>query len=186
MEARAQAIMSRSRASSPQPQPGSRNHRRDRSMGGVATRFPVQTSPPIGSHRKAARQSLEVPGGGDAGSPDADSEEGKANGPPAAAAERESVDRGSSSTEGQMDETSTPAVSSPVTTIDKRNSLGRSSAVYSGKFPRRVPPVASARHGSLSGASKRDSLSGQSVDEGETPPPQRPVGVTLTDKPVDD
>jgi hypothetical protein len=64
MEARNRAIASRSRASSPVPQPNGRSHRRDRSSGPAETRFPIQTSPTSAAEglRKAAiRQSLEVP-----------------------------------------------------------------------------------------------------------------------------
>ncbi|KAI9831286.1 MAG: hypothetical protein M1826_003725 [Phylliscum demangeonii] len=60
VEARNQAIMSRSRASSPHSQ-SNRAHRRDRSSGGASTRFPIQTSPPSATDRKSiARGSLDV------------------------------------------------------------------------------------------------------------------------------
>lgn len=64
MEARNRAIASRSRASSPAPQPNGRSHRRDRSSGPAETRFPIQTSPTSaaeGLRKAAVRQSLEVP-----------------------------------------------------------------------------------------------------------------------------
>ena len=71
MEARSRAIASRSRASSPAPQPNGRSHRRDRSSGPAETRFPIQTSPTSaadGLRKAAIRQSLEVPSSQD-GSP---------------------------------------------------------------------------------------------------------------------
>lgn len=64
MEARNRAIASKSRASSPAPQPNGRSHRRDRSSGPAETRFPIQTSPTSaaeGLRKAAVRQSLEVP-----------------------------------------------------------------------------------------------------------------------------
>lgn len=80
MEARNQAIASRSRASSPAPSPA-RGHRRDRSSGGPATRFPVatHTSPTTATDRHSVRQSLDVPGGKESSS-SATSKETEVNG----------------------------------------------------------------------------------------------------------
>ena len=71
MEARNRAIASKSRASSPAPQSNGRSHRRDRSSGPAETRFPIQTSPTNiadGQRKASVRASLEVPAS-QAGSP---------------------------------------------------------------------------------------------------------------------
>lgn len=170
MEARAQAIASKSRATSPQPH-SSRGHRRDRSPGSASTRFPIQTSPPEKLERRTTRQSLEVPiSDGITSNSDAESDkpvEPNLNG----TTERADV------SESQPTE-----VASQKSGVDKRNSLGRSAA--SGKVQRRLQGANSSRH-SLPAADKRDSLISTAVEEnGEAP--QRPVGVTLEDKPLDD
>ncbi|KAL9603379.1 MAG: hypothetical protein Q9219_001241 [cf. Caloplaca sp. 3 TL-2023] len=70
VEARNRAIASRSRAASPAPPTNGRSHRRDRSAGPAETRFPIHptgNSPPASSssaetpRRGAVRASLEVP-----------------------------------------------------------------------------------------------------------------------------
>ncbi|KAJ0388134.1 hypothetical protein COL922a_000765 [Colletotrichum nupharicola] len=154
MEERNRALLekaagSRGRATSPAPSP--RGHRRDRSVGGPETRFPIQTSPPasavdrhrssLGSVIGAKRSSLEVPGS-DNSSP-AEPANGTAN--PALAAEGVAA--------------RIQALESPV---EKRNSLGRSTARYS--LERRVPVASS----------------------GNDSAPSTPRGVTLEDKPMDD
>ncbi|KAK1840146.1 hypothetical protein CCHR01_17222 [Colletotrichum chrysophilum] len=154
MEERNRALLekaagSRGRATSPAPSP--RGHRRDRSVGGPETRFPIQTSPPasavdrhrssLGSVIGAKRSSLEVPGS-DNSSP-AEPANGTANPPPAAEGVAARIQ----------------ALESPV---EKRNSLGRSTARYS--LERRVPVASS----------------------GNDSAPSTPRGVTLEDKPMDD
>ncbi|KAE9577422.1 Rho-GTPase-activating protein 8 [Colletotrichum fructicola] len=154
MEERNRALLekaagSRGRATSPAPSP--RGHRRDRSVGGPETRFPIQTSPPasavdrhrssLGSVIGAKRSSLEVPGS-DNSSP-AEPANGSANPAPAAEGVAARIQ----------------ALESPV---EKRNSLGRSTARYS--LERRVPVASS----------------------GNDSAPSTPRGVTLEDKPMDD
>ncbi|KAF5523434.1 Rho-GTPase-activating protein 8 [Colletotrichum aenigma] len=154
MEERNRALLekaagSRGRATSPAPSP--RGHRRDRSVGGPETRFPIQTSPPasavdrhrssLGSVIGAKRSSLEVPGS-DNSSP-AEPANGTANTAPAAEGVAARIQ----------------ALESPV---EKRNSLGRSTARYS--LERRVPVASS----------------------GNDSAPSTPRGVTLEDKPMDD
>ncbi|KAH9241708.1 hypothetical protein K456DRAFT_1823408 [Colletotrichum gloeosporioides 23] len=154
MEERNRALLekaagSRGRATSPAPSP--RGHRRDRSVGGPETRFPIQTSPPasavdrhrssLGSVIGAKRSSLEVPGS-DNSSP-AEPANGTANPAPAAEGVAARIQ----------------ALESPV---EKRNSLGRSTARYS--LERRVPVASS----------------------GNDSAPSTPRGVTLEDKPMDD
>lgn len=173
MEARTQAIVSKSRASSPQPQAG-RTHRRDRSSGPASTRFPIQTSPPTSaSERKGIRQSLEVPPN-DGGLQATETDGGK----PA-----DSVPNGPSQpttgTDGQVaDHNSNDAAS------EKRNSLAQLAGASSGKVQRRIQGGNPARL-SLTTTTKRDSLSGPPLEE-HVETPQRPVGVTLSDKPLDD
>lgn len=170
MEARAQAIASRSRASSPQPQPG-RSHRRDRSTGGAATRFPIQTSPPTSAtERKGTRRSLEVPRN-EGGLPGLDGDGANL------------VD---SSTNGHSQHAigpDGPAANdvNPDGAGEKRSSVGVLAGPSSGKVQRRIPGSNPAR----SSLVKRDSLNGQPLEE-EDETPSRPVGVTLTDKPLDD
>ncbi|KAF9881304.1 hypothetical protein CkaCkLH20_01454 [Colletotrichum karsti] len=154
MEERNRALLekaagSRGRATSPAPSP--RGHRRDRSTGGPETRFPIQTSPPgtagdrqrssLGSVIGAKRSSLEVPGS-ETGSP-AEPTNGTTNPAPAAEGVAARIQ----------------ALESPV---EKRNSLGRSTARYS--LERRVPIAPS----------------------GNDSAPSTPRGVTLEDKPMDD
>ncbi|KAH0431206.1 hypothetical protein CcaCcLH18_07231 [Colletotrichum camelliae] len=143
------AAGSRGRATSPAPSP--RGHRRDRSVGGPETRFPIQTSPPasavdrhrssLGSVIGAKRSSLEVPGSEN--SSPAEPANGTANPAPAAEGVAARIQ----------------ALESPV---EKRNSLGRSTARYS--LERRVPVASS----------------------GNDSAPSTPRGVTLEDKPMDD
>ncbi|OLN84482.1 Rho-GTPase-activating protein 8 [Colletotrichum chlorophyti] len=142
MEERNRALLekaagSRGRDKSPAPSP--RGHRRDRSVGGPETRFPIQTSPPgsatdrqrssLGSVIGAKRSSLEVPGS-ESSSP----KEPPANGTAAPAAEGVAA--------------RIKALESPA---EKRNSLGRSSARYSLDRHAAAAPAPSA--GTESGAS---------------------------------
>jgi hypothetical protein len=182
MEARARAIIaaggsSRSRATSPAPSP--RGHRRDRSSGGPETRFPVQVSPTATTDQArhsrpaaAVRQSLEVPG--DAG-PVASAE--PSNGTPL-----HSITNGSE-LPSMTSATYVPGMGDGLDEIgiEKRNSLGRSAPAAGGRFANRRPvgyPRVSVDQ------SKRDSVG--SVGGHEDGVAGGRVGVSLTDRPMDD
>ncbi len=161
MEERARAIAasgSRSRASSPAAAKGA--HRREKSTGGPDTRFPIQTSP---TERRASgpgvRQSLEVPNVGD-GTLAIDVS--KANGPATNGSSADNPDDGA--------EIPTSAVAG-----GKRDSVGRGSGV---RFPRKSGGVGLVRQSLLG---KKDGV-GDGVHTDE----QRPAGVELTDRPMDD
>ncbi len=168
MEARNRAIASRSRASSPQPN-ADRAHRRDRSAGRAETRFPIQTSPTNTTDRKTTRHSLDIPGNTES-SPVVE----------LGSKATEPSTNGSADHRPVVDEetTSTPTSSS----IEKRDSLGRSTGMASSaRFPRKAPATNLARQ-SLTGLGKRNSQHGS-----DSPAePERPVGVSLSDKPMDD
>ncbi|KAH0559537.1 hypothetical protein GP486_003949 [Trichoglossum hirsutum] len=156
MEERNRAIANRSRGSSPNP--NSRGHRRDRSSGGAETRFPVSPTGPI--ERKGVRQSLEVPGSSESSPVTADN-------PPAV---------NGSADAARLDS----AIDLDGPNIEKRNSLGRSQVVgASSRFPRRAPGDSLARQ-SLTSLGKREGVPG-SENGGED---GRPVGVSLTDRPM--
>jgi hypothetical protein len=171
MEARTRAILAaapRSRATSPAP--GPRGHHRDRSVGGPETRFPIQTSPtsatdsrpprnPIGG---VVRNSLEVPGSNDS-SPVVESSLGTVPLQP--------VTNGSSEHSPGTPVANTDGLADDIG-IEKRNSLGRSGHAGAGRLPqaRRIAPG-------------KQSLG--SIGKHETGD-SRPVGVSLTDKPMDD
>jgi len=228
MEARNRAIATRSRASSPQPTPGSRNHRRDRSSGGPDTRFPIQTnSGPVvnTTERRPLRQSLEVPGPNDvvAGG---DNSHGTSTNPrtpvstpspapvptankplpsqPTANGTSEHAVPASSNiatnplhpintnpTDSTLSDTDTNKPHSPSTsTVEKRDSLTRGV----GRFQRKPGQgsLSLARHNLAMGAGagvggKRDSYGsvGAGREDGERER-ERPAGVTLSDKPMDD
>lgn len=135
---------SRSRATSPAPGPrgGPIGHRRDRSIGGPETRFPIQTSPTTTAatdrHRQsmgpilaAKRGSLEVPG--TPGQPPADAAD------PAGPA---ALSNGTGATDTPTKPTTAAAAALPDAAteggLEKRNSLGRSGARFVGG--RRVAP----------------------------------------------
>ncbi|KAI9789649.1 MAG: hypothetical protein M1835_001505 [Candelina submexicana] len=168
MEARNRAIASRSRASSPQPG-ADRAHRRDRSTGRADTRFPIQTSPTNITEKKTTRHSLDIPGSTESSpvielgnKPTEPSTNGSADHRPATNEET----------------TSTPTSSS----IEKKDSLGRSTGIASSaRFHRKAPATNLARQ-SLTGLGKRNSQHGSD----STAEPERPVGVSLSDKPMDD
>lgn len=174
MEARARAIIaaggSRGRATSPAPSP--RGHRRDRSSGGPETRFPIQTSPTATTTRTprpaaGLRDSLEVPG----------------DAAPIVLAETNGTSAPLQSiTNGSTDAPQTSATYVPDGVddigIEKRNSLGRSAPAASARFAGRRP-VGLARMSQDQG--KRDSVGSMAgADDGAR------VGVSLTDKPMDD
>jgi len=144
MEERNKALLekasgSRSRATSPAP--GMRAHRRDKSIGGPETRFPIASPTAPTHHRQsvgpilpAKRASLEVPGA-DPGMPPPDGTNGGS----------------------VLTDSPTAKADAHEAMVEKRNSLGRSTARFVGG--RRVASTAAE-------------------------PPQH--GVTLVDKPMDD
>ncbi|PBP25150.1 Rho-GTPase-activating protein 8 [Diplocarpon rosae] len=179
MEARARAIIaagggsSRGRDKSPAPSP--RGHRRDRSSGGPETRFPIAAASPTANtdHARTSRghagvrSSLEVPGEAAPAVPET------TNGTPDSPLK--SITNGSDSP--------APAASIPGAeegldgfAAEKRNSIGRGSAASAaGRFAARR----SLARMSLD-QSKRDSVGSLLGEEGAR------LGVSLTDKPMDD
>ncbi|KAI0201309.1 hypothetical protein F4808DRAFT_133897 [Astrocystis sublimbata] len=148
---------SRSRATSPAPGPRS-SHRRDRSVGGPETRFPIASPTSSGTERHRAslglgpkRQSLEVPDG---------------NNP------SPSTETNGSATNGDS-----PKGEDGVT---KRDSIGRSSARFAGG--RRVT-LTSNTQGSAPSTPKSATAPDARADS-ETPTQDR--GVTLVDAPMND
>lgn len=182
MEARARAIIasgSRSRATSPAPSP--RGHRRDRSSGGPETRFPVQISPTATADQvrqkrlstAGARHSLEVPGDAAPFIPAEPS-----NGQPL-----QSITNGSAEPQAPMTSaTYVPGMDDGMDGIgvEKRNSLGRTQARFSGRRP--VPG-----YNRMSGTEqmKRDSVGSLGGHEDGSSGGGR-MGISLTDKPMDD
>lgn len=170
MEARQKAILAaapslaerhhdgaRSRAASPAPSP--RGHRRDRSSGGPGTRFPVNVSPPTSATEAKNRQSIGSVV--NRNSLDVPSSDGSS-----AAGGNEAMTNGS----GGATLDYTPLKSAPLQEIvasedaggvEKRNSLGR------GRLAQTRKPAPGK--GSMSLAKE-----------------ERPVGVSLTDAPMDD
>ncbi|KAL1903139.1 Rho-GTPase-activating protein 8 [Sporothrix stenoceras] len=170
MEERTRALLEkanggRSRATSPAPSPRASTHRRDRSIGGPETRFPIQTSPTASTerHRQSIgpilgvkRSSLEVPGDGAAAAGTTDPSATAANGAPGLEASALPADG-----------------TSPGSPADKRGSMNRSSVRFVGG--RRIAPVA-AGGAPASGSG--------SVDEsGNRRHSQH--AVTLVDRPMD-
>ncbi|KIN03864.1 hypothetical protein OIDMADRAFT_102238 [Oidiodendron maius Zn] len=188
MEARSRAIIAagapRSRATSPQPNPAGRGHRRDRSSGGPETRFPI-ASPPMSEHTRQGRSAttstithtLEVPD-----TPPLKTVE-LANG--ATATPPKSVSNGSGERSitsatyipGMDDEIGHPAVTEDVG-VEKKNSLGRSGAPPTSRFAGRKP-VGISRVSQ--DTTKRDSVGSLHGSDDSTR-----VGVSLTDKPMID
>lgn len=184
-EERARAInANRSRASSPAPSPRVASHaqadagatrgighRRDRSTGGPETRFPVNTTvqtSPTDRRSTITRHSLEVPGSADASPVDAQQQQ-----------------RGRSDTNGTV---SGANGADEKDGVEKRNSLGRGSIPIASRFPRKAAASGLQRQSVTGAPGDRSSLASLSspVDlEKETAVP-RPVGVELTDKPMDD
>ena len=185
MEARQRAIIAasaghtagerqaRSRATSPNP--GARGHRRDRSSGGPETRFPVATagSPATSRVSKSSvdRNSLEVPGTDGTGSAKAEEEEKPTT----------------SATSGPLSDTNGNAFGAPLTTVpldgveeitlSKRDSLGRPGHAAKHSLARKQPGTSSL---------KRHSLASMSNNENSGSEDSSRVGVSLTDKPMDD
>ncbi|CAK7235846.1 Rho-GTPase-activating protein 8 [Sporothrix bragantina] len=189
MEERTRALLekangSRSRATSPAPSPRAGTHRRDRSIGGPETRFPIQTSPTSSAdrHRQSIgpilgvkRSSLEVPGDGSTAT---------SNGAPA-------VDL-SSASGGPMglDASAMPADgTSPGSPADRRNSVNRNSTRFVGG--RRMAPLVagtgatSATAGSVAAPVAGASGTSGSVDESGNHRHSQHA-VTLVDRPMED
>lgn len=185
MEARARAIISagsRSRATSPAPSP--RGHRRDRSSGGPETRFPIQTSPTQHTDSTRAprpnagmRQSLEVPS---ESAPAATFE-------PINSAPLQSITNGVAESP-QVSATYIPGGAEGLDDIgvEKRNSLGRSgpAAGASTRYGRR--PVGGGINRLSTDHSNRNSVASLGGTESSDSPIGGRVGVSLTDKPMDD
>lgn len=153
---KSQATGSRSRATSPAPSPRT-GHRRDRSVGGPETRFPIQTSPTTAGDRHRAslgsvvggvaakRQSLEPPEPG----MDSPQERGRAT---------ERFSQPTANGEG----VEVPLEGLEESPLEKRNSLGRGARFAGG---RRVTASSGSGNPEISSA---------------------PRGVTLEDKPMED
>jgi hypothetical protein len=189
MEARARAIIaagsgsggSRSRATSPAPSP--RGHRRDRSSGGPETRFPIQTSPTATTdHARhprptaGVRQSLEVPNEATPVTTE------PTNATPASTAHTaplHNITNGSAQPAPVITSaTYVPGMDDGMEDfggIEKRNSLGRSGVASGGGRYAGRRPVGGARMSQ--DQSKRESVGSLHEDR---------VGVSLTDKPMDD
>lgn len=186
MEERTRALLEkanggRSRATSPAPSPRASTHRRDRSIGGPETRFPIQTSPTASTerHRQSIgpilgvkRSSLEVPGDGAAaaaGTTDPSATAANGGGAPGLEASALPADG-----------------TSPGSPADKRGSMNRSSVRFVGG--RRIAPVATSgapgATGAAAGGAAAPAAGSGSVDEsGNRRHSQH--AVTLVDRPMD-
>ncbi|EON65054.1 hypothetical protein W97_04289 [Coniosporium apollinis CBS 100218] len=183
MEERARAIASRSRASSPQPT--QRAHMRERSAGGAETRFPVNTSPTERRIAPVTRHSLEVPGAVVESAPVGGRDISTAPLPSASPAPTPAPLTTSPLHTANGTPTAEIAHESPVqayvSSIEKKNSLGRSAAT-TGRFPRKHQAGGLARQSLIN---KRDSQGSLRDGEGVVEE-HRPVGVQLEDRPMDD
>lgn len=183
MEERARAIASRSRASSPQPT--QRAHMRERSAGGAETRFPVNTSPTERRIAPVTRHSLEVPGAVVESAPVGGRDISTAPLPSASPAPAPAPLTTSPLPTANGTPTAEIAHESPVqayvSSIEKKNSLGRSAAT-TGRFPRKHQAGGLARQSLIN---KRDSQGSLRDGEGVVEE-HRPVGVQLEDRPMDD
>ena len=197
MEARTRAIVQKARASSPAPSPhgvGGRGHRRDRSVGGAESRFPVVTSPTAAVHPpRGSRHSLGVPG--DVDSIPASDSPTQATGSVSSRPGSES-----SSTNGVSEPVPASSASSStlhednISSMQKRDSLGRTGhvAAAASRFNRKAPTTGSgssferfARQGGQRDSSGSMSDHTKASTEGERPQNDRPQGVQLTDKAMD-
>ncbi|KAL2145498.1 hypothetical protein VTI28DRAFT_7134 [Corynascus sepedonium] len=169
MEERNRALLekasgSRSRATSPAPSPRAASHRRDRSVGGPETRFPISTnlSSPTSEHRKRTsfgptlpkRTSLEVPGEPEANMGLSHPSDGNfiMNGISATVTAAQSAAApgtppsavsGATAADPQLAKVVAASTGAGQEgTVEKRNSLGRSGARFSSG--RRVTPASSA------------------------------------------
>ena len=178
MEARIKAISERSRDKSPAP---TVRHRRDRSSG-AETRFPIAAPSGAAPTPRKVRDSLEVPNSADSSpAPDVPpkNDEPATNGHSAP-----SIDTAVAFAAATAGLDGSPiATESPSSTVEKRDSLTRVGA----RFPRKTP----LNRQSLTDRSKRESLLERGAPEHNTATSvtaeeERPAGVTLEDKPMDD
>jgi hypothetical protein len=197
MEERNRALLekasgSRSRATSPAPSP--RAHRRDRSVGGPETRFPISTglASPTSEHRKRGslgpvlpkRTSLEVPAESDAGPSMGLSHPSDGN----------FIMNGiAAMTAAQAQDPQLAKVGEQEVMVEKRNSLGRSGARFSAAG-RRVTPASSAAartgtatpppHHQHTGSGGPQEQQGQQGQQ-QQPQHHQQHSVTLVDAPMD-
>ncbi|KAI4230093.1 MAG: hypothetical protein L6R36_000350 [Xanthoria steineri] len=185
MEARNRAIASKSRATSPAPPSNGRAHRRDRSVGPAETRFPIHASspPPTSSataetqRRGAARASLVVP-------------DGAGPSPVVEKQNNHAVEQNN-----YIPESAVPAAgheapesgSSPMPNghgVGEQSHRGEANASEKrdskSKFPARRTGAAGSLNRSAGGSGVQGTAAKTSL-EGE-----RPVGVQLSDNPIDD
>lgn len=193
MEARNRAIVSKSRASSPAPQHaastanGRSGHRRDRSPGPAETRFPIQTNPTMvadGHKRGILRQSLDVPGSQDTPTAaEKHADNGNNNKHHYNDLNVALVNEKPLQSDPTVNGTSEHAVPPFTPNTDCGDApLSRSMATTPGRFPVRKGTAGSAtltRH-----SLKRESLGEMHARASEDS--ERPVGVQLTDRPMDD
>jgi hypothetical protein len=189
MEERNRALLEkasggRSRATSPAPSPRAA-HRRDRSVGGPETRFPISTgiASPTSEHRKRGslgpvlpkRTSLEVPAESDAGPSMGLSHPSDGN----------FIMNGIAAMTAAQDP-QLAKVGEQEVMVEKRNSLGRSGARFSAG--RRVTPASSAaaRTGTATPPPHHQHTgSGPQEQQGQQPQHHQQHSVTLVDAPMD-
>lgn len=190
MEERNRALLekasgSRSRATSPAPSPRAA-HRRDRSVGGPETRFPISTnlSSPTSEHRKRQslgpvlpkRTSLEVPAENDSSMGLSHPSDGNfiMNGVGSVAAAAAAASAGA--TDPQLAKVEQEGM------VEKRNSLGRSGARFSAG--RRVTP-ASASAAARTATPPPHHQHTNSGQQEQQQAQHTQHGVTLVDAPMD-
>jgi hypothetical protein len=190
MEERNRALLEkasggRSRATSPAPSPRAA-HRRDRSVGGPETRFPISTgiASPTSEHRKRGslgpvlpkRTSLEVPAESDAGPSMGLSHPSDGN----------FIMNGIAAMTAAQDP-QLAKVGEQEVMVEKRNSLGRSGARFSAG--RRVTPASSAaaRTGTATPPPHHQHTGSgpQEQQQGQQPQHHQQHSVTLVDAPMD-
>ncbi|KZF26895.1 rho-GTPase-activating protein-like protein [Xylona heveae TC161] len=202
MEARNRAIASRSRGSSPAAGIQSMRHRRDRSSGGVEGRFPINpASPPTLERVRTTRSSLGIPGSNE-GSPVGERSSlstmrSSETSPPPSWNGTDGAAAALNGTAENPDVLSSPTSTTSASTLEKRDSLGRSTGLpSSARFSRKTN---SLQRQSLTGSlGKRDSVGSigsatTTTTNGPTASStvateasDRPVGVELKDAPMDD
>lgn len=193
MEARTRAIVQKARAASPAPSGhgiGGRGHRRDRSIGGAESRFPIVTSPTTNVHPpRVGRQSLGIPAGNDP----TQSTEHHQTGADGSSSRPLSESSNANGTADQNRPNSLPHIASMLhdentSGIQKRDSLGRMGYTAAvSKLNRGAPGTGSgsgferfARQGGQRDSS--GSIGDQVKGGGES---DRHQGVQLTDKAMD-
>ena len=185
MEARNRAIASKSRATSPAPPVNGRaerGHRRDRSAGPAETRFPISTSSPPSSGTHERRGRLGVP---DNEGVEGRNREGVEHNNYLASESSISAAEGQQQLEQQNGEsamnTEAP-LPSQAPQPEKRDSLNRGGGGGAKSFPGRRTGTA----GSLGNRTSAGSLLGTGSGTRTSLEGERPVGVQLSDKPMDD